>query len=208
MAVNWWLDEGLAVLKRQLVEAYPGVVIGSIGDASHASGTSDHNPELGGSEPGADYGEVDAIDPMLGPTFTKDDAQRTVDALVESRDPRIAYIIWNRQIISSTVSPWVWRAYTKDDPHTGHIHVSVNDKFNANTAEWEIGMLSQNDKAWIDALLDAKLAAFNALGDNRSMKGSVKALVTPTGDGFTNPIRRELDIKDADTVPPVTGGKK
>lgn len=130
MARKWHLDKGLGTLKRQYEDAYPGIVIGTIGDTAHQNEPSDHNPEEDGS--------VDAIDPMIGPHFTTADAEREVDALVKSRDRRIAYIIWDRRIISSTVSPWKWRRYTRSDPHTGHFHLSVNDKHETDGSPWKI----------------------------------------------------------------------
>jgi hypothetical protein len=45
--------------------------------------------------------------------------------LVASRDPRIKYVIWNRRICSSEVSPWVWRPYSGANPHDHHVHISV-----------------------------------------------------------------------------------
>lgn len=128
----WYLDRGLTVLVTQLKQEHPGIVIGSIGDASHQidNPTSDHNPEKDGS--------VDAIDPMIGPNYTAVDAQRDVDALIRSRDPRILNLIWHGRIISSEVRPWVWRIYGGEDGHYNHWHLSVNDKFESkpNLALW------------------------------------------------------------------------
>jgi hypothetical protein len=132
VARDWFVDPGLEVLRNQLKVAYPGIVIGTIGDAEHSSRTSDHNPDPDGS--------VDAIDPMIGKAFTPEDAGEVVNALVRSRDERIAYIIWDRRIISSTAEPWVWRKFTGDDPHTNHFHLSVNDKHHENRKLWRINM--------------------------------------------------------------------
>ncbi len=53
------------------------------------------------------------------------DARKLAEALVASRDTRIKYIISNSQIISSTVSPWVWRSYSGANAHRQHCHISV-----------------------------------------------------------------------------------
>lgn len=127
---GWFVDPGLAVLVRQLRAAYPGITIGTIGDASHSSRTSDHNPDPDGS--------VDAIDPMVGTSlgFTASAADKVVHALVDSRDQRIAYLIWHRQIWKASTG---WRDYTREDPHTGHFHLSVNDLHHTDHTAWDIG---------------------------------------------------------------------
>ena len=127
---EWYVDKGLATLVTQLKKRFPGIVIGTIGDPAHSSRDSDHNPEEDGS--------VDAADPMLGKSFTEKDAEWLWNTLRRYRDKRIAYIIWNRQIVSSTVQPWVVRKYTGSDPHTGHLHISVNDKHETDGSEWKL----------------------------------------------------------------------
>lgn len=138
MAVNWYVDEGLAVLIAQWKREFPRAVVYTIGDASHASRTSEHNPEPAGSAPGADYGEVDAADFMIGNGVTRADLQELRDQIVEHRDARALYVIWDRKITSSVVVPWVERGYAGDDPHTDHVHLSVNDAFDANTKPWTL----------------------------------------------------------------------
>jgi hypothetical protein len=128
-------DKGLDVLYDQLHEQHPGLVIGWIGNKKHQGEVSDHNPSTAAHDKGA----VDAIDPMLGPHYSARQADANVNALVASRDPRIAYIIWQRRIISSIVHPWVWREYKgSGDPHTGHWHISVNDLHESDTHKWTI----------------------------------------------------------------------
>jgi hypothetical protein len=96
---------------------------GTIGDAAHAASTSDHNPWV---KDGA-VGVVTALDITDDPADGCN-AQQIVQALIESRDPRIKYIIWNKQIISSTVKPWDWRPYGGKNPHTRHFHLSINSE--------------------------------------------------------------------------------
>lgn len=138
MAVKWYVDEGLAVLIAQWKAKFPDAVVYTIGDASHASRTSEHNPEPAGSEPGADYGEVDAADFMIGHGVTAADLQELRDQLVAARDSRLLYVIWDRKITSSVVAPWVERGYAGTDPHTDHVHASVNDKYDANRNAWTL----------------------------------------------------------------------
>lgn len=139
MSVNWHVDEGLQVLIAEWKKAHPGAVVGTIGDAAHLSRDSDHNPEPSGSEPGQDAGEVDAADFMQGNGVTDAHLDELFNELVDHRDPRILYIIRNRIIVSSVVQPWVKRPYGGSDPHTEHLHLSVNDRFDRNTATWNLG---------------------------------------------------------------------
>lgn len=140
--MKWYVDEGLAVLIAQWKKEFPNAVVYTVGDASHASRDSEHNPEPAGSLPGADLGEVDAADFMVGSGKpgqpTKADVQRLRDDLIEHRDARLWYVIWNHKITSSTTQPWVERDYSGSDQHTDHAHVSVNDKFDKNTASWKL----------------------------------------------------------------------
>jgi hypothetical protein len=96
---------------------------GTIGDTSHASRKSDHNPwVLDG-----DIGVVTALDVTHDPTAGCD-VRKLVDSLVASKDPRIKYIIYNKEIISSSVKPWEWRPYTGINPHVKHCHISVKSE--------------------------------------------------------------------------------
>jgi len=108
---------------------------GTIGDAAHATRSSDHNPWV----IDGDIGVVTAID-ITNDVAGGCSAQKIVDALVTSKDARIKYIIWNRKIVSSTVSPWDWRPYSGKNPHNHHFHVSVlpaKERYDA-TDPWQI----------------------------------------------------------------------
>lgn len=134
--MNWTVDEGLAELIGEWKRAHPGAVVGTIGDDAHAGRDSEHNPEKAGPLPGQKAGEVDAGDFMLGRGVTGADLDELFDGLVGSRDPRILYVIHDRVIVSSVVQPWVRRPYHGSDPHTGHVHLSVNDRYADNTSDW------------------------------------------------------------------------
>ena len=115
----WRLAKSLEVLRNQINAQWPvrdKSNDGTIGDASHQATTSDHNPNAAGV--------VTAMD------ITRDvahglDSRAVAQQLLDSRDPRIKYIISDGQICNSTVSPWVWRKYTGADPHDHHFHISV-----------------------------------------------------------------------------------
>lgn len=121
--MTWRTAESLIRLRNQVNMKAPNRSIasdGTIGDAAHEKSTSDHNPWVKDGS----MGVVTAIDITHDP----DDgcnAQELVNSLVASKDVRIKYIIWNEQIVSSTIQPWIWRPYKGKNPHTKHFHLSI-----------------------------------------------------------------------------------
>lgn len=133
---DWRLAEAIVRLREQVNKKYPGRrkdSDGTIGDASHASRSSDHNPWVRDGK----MGVVTACDITHDPDGGCD-AGVLANVLRASRDPRIKYIIWNRQICSSETSPWTWRKYTGSNPHNHHCHISVKSTkaFYDNKADW------------------------------------------------------------------------
>jgi hypothetical protein len=122
-APPWRVAKALLQLRRQIDLLYPTRSKrsdGTIGDAAHATRTSDHNPWVRAGGMGIVTAMDITHDPGSGCT-----GDRIAEALHRSRDPRIKYIIWNRRICSSTVQPWKWREYRGSNPHTHHVHLSV-----------------------------------------------------------------------------------
>lgn len=107
---------------------------GSIGDQAHQSRTSDHNPS---------DGYVHALDLTHDPAGGFDCNAR-VAQIVRRQDPRIKYIIFNRQVWRSykTAShhpePWTPAPYGGSNPHTFHAHFSVigSDRARHDTSSW------------------------------------------------------------------------
>lgn len=135
--VNWYVDEGLKKFDEQWLKLHPGATIYHIGDVNHSSNpdVSQHAPDKGGSAPGDDRGEVDAGDYMQGKTVSIFDLRKTFSELHESRDPRLLLVILEDKIFSSVSFPWEIRKYT--GAFHSHLHISVNDKFDKNTSDWE-----------------------------------------------------------------------
>ena len=108
---------------------------GWIGDAAHSARKSDHNPN--------DSGVVCALDITHDPAGDMD-CQVLADALKKSKDRRIAYVIWNGQIMSGAHSKraWVWREYTGTNPHKTHLHISVisDPRCYDDVKPWQIGV--------------------------------------------------------------------
>lgn len=118
---DWHVAASLNVLLGQLNAKAPNrskESDGSIGDAAHASRSSDHNPWYRNTVTARDF----THDPAHGL-----DGQWLRDQLIASRDPRIKYVIWRRKITSGAGGPaaWVQRSYSGSNPHEKHVHVSV-----------------------------------------------------------------------------------
>lgn len=126
MASEWRVAKALLKLREQADARYPGrskASDGTIGDANHASRSSDHNPWVRDGK----YGVVTGMDITNDPAHGLN-ARAAAEALVATRDDRIKYLISNGQICSGTGQDkpaWVWRKYTGSNPHTHHVHISV-----------------------------------------------------------------------------------
>lgn len=91
---------------------------GWIGDAAHASRSSDHNPWIKDGS----VGVVTALDITHDPVAGVD-CNKLVQDLI--KDKRTKYVIWNKQIYNPSVAKQ-WRPYTGSNPHTKHFHLSVS----------------------------------------------------------------------------------
>ncbi len=142
VAEPWRAAQCLLALLRQVNARAPGrrkESDGLVGDAAHRARTSDHNPWV---RDGA-MGIVTACDITHDPAGGCD-AGHIAELLRSSRDARIKYLIWNRQIANSAPidgqQPWTWRPYSGSNPHTKHVHISVKpDKgLYDSTAAWPL----------------------------------------------------------------------
>ena len=136
--MSWRPAKSLLTLRAQIDELAPNrnkASDGLVGDAAHASRTSDHNPWV---TDGA-MGVVTALDITHDPANGVD-AGKLAEILRASGDRRIKYIISNKRI-ANPGQPW--RAYTGANPHTLHFHVSVKStKADYDSeAPWKIGDL-------------------------------------------------------------------
>lgn len=127
----WRLARSLQTLRDQVNTLSPNrskVSDGTIGDAEHASRSSDHNPWVKDGNTGI----VTAID-------ITDDEGHGIDnwalgeALRRSKDRRIKYIIADGKIANAksvtkggkTYAAWAWSPYVGKNSHHHHVHVSV-----------------------------------------------------------------------------------
>lgn len=116
---------------------------GSIGDTAHQAEQCD-------SQHNSCCIRLNGVWIIRARDFTHDpasgaDMHKIWVAIIASRDNRVRYMIFNRQIVYPTArngyGAWVPQPYHGSDPHTNHLHLSVLDdpaKFD-NTRAWAIG---------------------------------------------------------------------
>jgi hypothetical protein len=93
---------------------------GIMGDAAHQERKSDHN-------------DGNAYDLTNDPAHGVDCS--ALSKLVIN-DPRVTYVIWNRQIYNRARASEGWRPYTGANPHNHHMHVSIKSDSRENTSAW------------------------------------------------------------------------
>lgn len=142
---------------------------GQLGDTAHAARISDHNPNQDGVVTALDI----TNDPNNGLV-----SRRLAEALVATKDPRIKYLISNRQIVngSNGPHPWIWREYTGLNPHEHHMHISVRGeaKYYDNSVPWNLAWPTNvptkedapavGSTKWIQVHLNAHGAKLNVDG--------------------------------------------
>lgn len=127
----WHLAPSLAQLRREINTRWPTrdkSTDGTIGDTAHSSRASDHNPNSRGSVNAIDV-DKDGIDPMglVG---------------LAIRDPRVNYVIYNRQIWQRRYG-FKPRPYSGLNSHKEHVHVSIIQSVAAerNTTPWGVAKI-------------------------------------------------------------------
>lgn len=128
---------------------------GTVGDAAHATRSSDHNPWLILRGEGIVRARDITANGIDAPWLAEFLRQRG-----QAGDPRLrggGYIIFNRRI---TTSDWRgWKTYTGTNPHTSHVHVSFSQApsgFDSANA-WGITNPSPTPRDWFDMATEADL---------------------------------------------------
>lgn len=191
--MSWRVARSLDTLLAEINAAAPHrdkAADGSIGDASHSSRYSDHNPNAAGVVRARDF----THDPAGG--CHAGEIAEAVRALgAANGHPALgpgAYVIWNWRIASDTYG-WVWRDYTGSNGHTHHCHVSVATSASGydSTAPWGIteedpmAQFTEADiKRIVGAAVDAKVEDIAV--------ATVEALMD-----FDIIPRKDIDVRDA-----------
>jgi hypothetical protein len=158
---DWHLAASLVALRSEINARWPGrdkSSDGALGDAAHSARVSDHNPDWSAG------GVVRAID------VDKDGIsvpQLLADVL---GDHRVEYVIHNRQMWRSyaktigktTYKPWQPAPYDGDNPHTGHVHISIKHTRMAetDTSRW-LGRITQQQEDKVTEAQAAELLELN-----------------------------------------------
>lgn len=135
--MQWRAAKSLLRLREQINSIYPNrskISDGLLGDTAHSKRKSDHNP-------GPD-GVVKAIDLTHDPVNGLD-CGKLLQALIDGKDRRISYMIYNGEIVSGTggTQPWKRRRYTGSNKHAKHIHISVTDAWKDDGADWKLSLM-------------------------------------------------------------------
>ncbi|MFK0249295.1 peptidoglycan-binding protein [Amycolatopsis azurea] len=134
----WRLANALVDLRNEVNIRWPSrdrASDGTIGDAAHASRSSDHNPwvkdALGVGVVRALDVDVDGIDSGWLAEYLRQRGR--------NGDLRLTgggYVILNRRITNNDFSGW--HAYTGSNPHTSHLHVSFSRTRYDDRGSWGI----------------------------------------------------------------------
>jgi len=131
---SWILVPSLTSLREEFNELAPTRdkgSDGSIGDAAHASSSSDHNPDETGATP---YEDADSVNEVHAIDVDKDlnksgwSMTKAVGIIVTrhrtGQDDRLQNVIWNGLIWSRSWG-WTAREYDGQNPHDKHAHFSA-----------------------------------------------------------------------------------
>lgn len=135
VTASWRLAKSLKVLLMQINSHYQErskKSDGTIGDDAHSKRHSDHNPNAANV--------VCAIDVTHDPKSGLD-ARVLADTLRRNADPRLNYVISNREIAKSGEQ---WKPYNGTNPHEKHCHISVSQDAKTYDSEdpWRIFVLN------------------------------------------------------------------
>ena len=209
--MSWRVADSLNVLLAEVDQAAPGrnkASDGSIGDAAHASRSSDHNPWVIDAN---GVGVVRARDITDDPARMRAAELAIQIAALLGKHPALgsgAMVIWNRRIISTDRLSEGWRPYTGSNPHDKHVHVSVGTRGYDSTAPW--GVLNQEDdmadkvtQDQLDRIEKGVKQAVNKLNNNvdrlKKVNDALEKLATDVSDDATRAqVRRVLDILQED----------
>lgn len=116
---------------------------GWVGDTSHQSRPSDHNPDYANAKDGIAYVRAIDVDRDLSGVSKPDLMPYLADQIrlcAKAGDKRISYVIFNGKIASAK-KKWAWRPYSGLSPHTKHCHISFTPQGDTDGGFFNIPML-------------------------------------------------------------------
>lgn len=128
--MSYYLAPALDRLRDEVNAKWPNrskASDGWIGDPSHSARTSDHNPNNRGS--------VNAMD------VTASGIDTEVLIAAAKKHPSVRYIIFNRRIMNRDIGNFRSRPYSRSNPHTAHVHISLYQRRSAedDKRSWGLG---------------------------------------------------------------------
>lgn len=138
--MSWRMARSLEVALAEINAAAPRrskISDGGIGDAKHATRTSDHNPWVKDRNGTGVVRARDYTDDPKGGFSAAAYANHVASML--GKHPALgagAYVIYNRRIISTNRLDESWRYYSGINAHKQHVHVSVGTSGYDSTAPW------------------------------------------------------------------------
>jgi hypothetical protein len=135
------------------------------------------SPQHHAQNPNSDHERGDAYDVTHDP-YHQVDCWDLSNLLVEKRDHRVLYVIWQRVIWRSYDKPglpaWEPEHYYGTNPHTTHMHVSIRHEIRSDTEDWWSDVFTDADRELmrqVNAKLDEVLRL--ARDDHHHISGSV-----------------------------------
>lgn len=140
---SWRLANSISRLRSEVLAAYPGTTVWTIGDQAHQSGWSDHNPNV-------------CCDVVCAADIKGDgglDLDDFVRHLITNPHPNLRYVIHKRKIYQRK-NGWKAETYTGPNAHADHVHASSGDgpdgRSTSNydsTAPWGIAEIEDDPNA-------------------------------------------------------------
>lgn len=97
------------------------------------------SPKHTQANPTSDHEKGEAVDVTHDPA-NGCDINTLFNMIIERRDPRVKYLIFNQRMCRSYAKPgipaWTWGPYDGSNPHVKHGHISIVPEARNNTTPW------------------------------------------------------------------------
>lgn len=148
------------------------------------------SPEHIRRSPVSDHNTGDAWDLSHDPGAGCD-CHAIVARIIERRDPRVSYVIWDRTIWRSYPKPglpaWMAERYTGSNSHTLHCHISIKSTARNDTSPW----FTQDEED--DLTPEEREALFEVRDFVRASRASVGAM-DANADGRMEHIIESVNV--------------
>lgn len=204
--MSWVLTPAMVRLRAEVDAIAPGRdrrSDGSIGDQSHASGVSGHNPDETGNSEYRDSDRVNEVraidldqDLRRSGLSMEDVVQHLVRRCRSGAERRLAYVIYRRRIWGDGAG-WREQPYSGANPHDQHCHVSGRPAGDGDTSSYHLADLVQGAQGdeeddemtpaekWVQHVMNYRLEALRA---NRAViKIPARADLGKAYKAFTEP---------------------